>query len=305
MSPSPLVAVVGASGGLGASTLALAVGRRLAARAGPPVVVADLAQCSGGLEVTAGVEHLPGRRWSDLREVRGRVPARRLVGTLPGEGGCHVLSGAPGAGGGASGVGGGVAGVGGGVAGVGGGASGVGGGVAVEAVVEVLASLDDGGVPCVLDLPVASPLVPEVVGRAPVVALLVALRTRGVADAEAAVERLLAAVPDTATRDPDLFLVTRGGRAATDVLDDVAAHLGVRHLHHLRDDEGVARDAERGLFPGVSRDAMRRCADEVVAALGGVGVVGSTGVGGLDATDGRRAGPGRGRRGRRSPVGAT
>ena len=241
MSQPPVTAVVGASGGLGASTLALAVGRRLAARAGPPVVVADLAPTSGGLEVTAGVEHLPGRRWPDLRDVRGRVPARRLAGTLPGEGGCHVLS-----------------------------ASRRDGPGTDDAVVtEVLASLVDGGVPCVLDVPVASPLVAEVMARAPLVVLLVALRTRGLADAEVAVERLLASVPASALGEPDLCVVTRGGgRAGGDVLDDVAAHLGVRHLHHLRDDEGVARDAERGLFPGVSRDAVRRCADVVVAQMG-------------------------------------
>ena len=71
-----VTAVVGASGGLGASTLALAVGRRLAAT-GPPSVVVDLDLLRGGLEVTAGIEHLPGRRWDDLRHVRGRVPPAR------------------------------------------------------------------------------------------------------------------------------------------------------------------------------------------------------------------------------------
>ena len=186
MSQPSLLAVVGASGGLGASTLALAVGRRLATRAGPPVVVADLAPTSGGLEVTAGIEHLPGRRWPDLRDVRGRVPARRLVGTLPGEAGCHVLSAAPRGG----------------------------PDVRPEAVVEVLSSLDDGGVSCVLDLPATSPLLPDVMARAPLVVLLVGLRTRGLADGEAAVERLAASVPASAARDPDLRLVTRGGRAS-------------------------------------------------------------------------------------------
>ncbi len=240
MNQPSLLAVVGASGGLGASTLALAVGRRRASRAGPPVVVVDLASTSGGLEVTAGIEHLPGRRWTDLRDVGGRVPARRLLGTLPGEAGCHVLSGARAGG----------------------------PDVPSGAVLEVLASLADGGVSCVLDLPVASPLLPDVMARAPLVVLLVALRTRGLADGEAAVDRLAASVPGSAARDPDVCLVTRGGRAGREVLDDVAVHLGRRHLHHLRDDDGVARDAERGLFPGVSRDAVRRCADDVVAALG-------------------------------------
>lgn len=239
MEPSSLtrpLAVVGASGGLGASTLAVAVGRRLA-RPTAPVVVADLDLTAGGLEVTAGVEHLPGRRWHDLASVRGRVAPRRLVGTLPGEGGCHVLSS-------------------------------LGGsrpGPEPGAVLEVVDSLVEGGVPTVLDLPAASPLLPEVVARAPLVVVLVSLRTRGLADAEAAVERVVAAA--SGAREPEVHLVTRGVRAGAEVVDDVVAHLGVAHLHHLRDDPCVARDAERGFFPGVARDAVRRCADAVVGVL--------------------------------------
>ena len=67
--------------------------------------------------------------------------------------------------------------------------------------------------------------------------------------------------------EPDLRLVTRGGRARAEVLDDVVAHLGLAHLHHLLDDVRVPRDAERGVFPGVARDAVRRCADVVVGAV--------------------------------------
>ncbi|WP_392543267.1 pilus assembly protein FlpE [Oryzobacter telluris] len=242
MTQPTLLAVSGASGGLGASTLALALGRCLA-RAGPPVVVADLDLAGGGLEVTAGVEHLPGRRWDDLREVRGRVPAARLLATLPGEAGCHVLSG-------------------------------LGGArpeVAPEVVLEVVDSLLAGGVSVVLDLPVRGPLLADVMARAPVLVVVTALRTRGLADAEACVERALAVAPESRA-DPVLLLVTRGGRATTDVLDDVVAHLGVPHVHHVRDDPAVARGGERGAFPGVSRDAVRACAEAVVAALPGIAV---------------------------------
>ncbi len=69
-------------------------------------------------------------------------------------------------------------------------------------MVEVLYSLDDGGVPCVLDLPATSPLLPDVMARAPLVVLLVGLRTRGLADGEAAVERLVASVPASAPPTP-------------------------------------------------------------------------------------------------------
>ena len=51
MSPHAVIAVVGASGGLGASTLTLAIARRLAAT-GPDAVVVDLDLTRGGLEVT-------------------------------------------------------------------------------------------------------------------------------------------------------------------------------------------------------------------------------------------------------------
>jgi hypothetical protein len=238
MTSSPLLtAVVGASGGLGASTLALAVGRRLAAT-GPPSVVVDLDLLRGGLEVTAGVEHVPGRRWHDLRHARGRVPPETLVGLLPAEDGCAVLSargGAPAE-------------------------------VPDTAAGDVVASLAGGPSRVVLDLPLWSPMLPGALSRGALVVLVVGLRTRALADADAAVSRLLdgPAAPDLA---PDLRIVTRGRRAGADVVDEVVAHLGVAHLHHLADDPHVVRDAERGLFPGTGHDAVRRCADAVVATL--------------------------------------
>ncbi|HSO66113.1 MAG TPA: pilus assembly protein FlpE, partial [Ornithinibacter sp.] len=154
MSVYPALAVVGASGGLGASTLALAVGRRLAAT-GPPAVVVDLDLARGGLEVTAGVEHLPGRRWDDLRGVRGRVPPDALLSSLPGEAGCAVLSAR--------------------------------GGSALEvperAVLDVLESLAAAPVRVVLDVPATSPaLAPALTGPSLVLVVL-GLRARALADA--------------------------------------------------------------------------------------------------------------------------
>lgn len=237
-----VTAVVGASGGLGASTLALAIGRRLAAT-GPPAVVVDLDLARGGLEVTAGIEHLPGRRWHDLRHARGRVPPEALVPVLPVEDGCAVLSargGAP-------------------------------PGVPDVAARDVVASLTGGPVRLVLDVPLSSPLLPGVLASGALVVLLVGLRTRALADADAAVSHLLDG-PHAPGTDLDLRLVTRGGRAGADVVDEVVAHLGIAHLHHLPDDPHVPRDAERGLFPGTGRDAVRRCADAVAAVVDGVAV---------------------------------
>ena len=241
MTSQPSVtAVIGASGGLGASTLALAVGRRLAAT-GPASVVVDLDLLRGGLEVTAGIEHLPGRRWHDLRHARGRLPSEALLPVLPAEEGCAVLSargGAP-------------------------------PDVPEVAARDVVASLAGGPARLVLDVPLTSPLLPAVLPTGTLVVLLAGLRTRALADADAAVSRLLDG-PDVLGVAPDLRLVTRGPRAGHDVVDEVVAHLGIAHLHHLPDDPHVPRDAERGLFPGTGRDAVRRCADAVVAALDGL-----------------------------------
>jgi hypothetical protein len=236
----PPIAVVAASGGLGASTLALAVGRRLA-DTGPPAVVVDLDLGSGGLEVTAGLEHLPGRRWDDLREVRGRVPPGPLLASLPGEDDCRVLS-------------------------VRGGASEP---VTAPAVRDVLDSLAATGARVVLDLPRTSPLLPGVSEEGGLLLLLVGLRTRALADADAVVERLVGQ-PGASSRSLDVRLVTRGRRAPAGVLDDVVGHLGLAHLHHLADDPRVVRDAERGLLPGTGRDAVRTCADRVVDLVDGL-----------------------------------
>jgi len=243
MSSAPaIVAVVGASGGLGASTLALAVGRRLAATGAASVVV-DLDLLRGGLEVTAGVEHLPGRRWDDLRHVRGRVAPEGLLAVLPHEDGCHVLSARGGAPPDLPGA----------------------------AVRDVLTSLAGGPSRLVLDLPASSPVLDHVLALDPLVVLVMALRTRALADADAAVSRLVESDPGPApSRGPDVRVVTRGPRPPVEVVDDVVAHLGVGHLHHLAHDARVPRDAERGLFPGVARDAVRRCADVVVGAVDGL-----------------------------------
>ncbi len=253
------VLVLGCSGGLGASTLSLAVGRRLAAT-GPPAVVVDLDLHRGGLEVTAGVEHLPGRRWDELREVRGRIPPGLLLGSLPVDDGCHVLS--------------------------------VRGGATTppseRAVVDVLGTLRTSDARVVVDVPASSPFLPGLLAAHALVVLLVALSTRGLADADAAVQRMLEVAdptdaqhrgvpsgsrgradvrPEGPSSRLDLRLVTRGPRGGARVADDVVAHLGVPHLHHLPDDRAVARDAEGGLFPGTHRDEVRRCADAVAALL--------------------------------------
>lgn len=81
-----VLGVLGAAGGVGASTLATACAvRAVAARR--EVVLLDAHPWSGGLDVLAGMDLAPGLRWAQLRDVRGDVDPQRLVGELPTDGG--------------------------------------------------------------------------------------------------------------------------------------------------------------------------------------------------------------------------
>lgn len=86
-----VLGVVGASGGLGASTLAVALAVRAAASVGATVCV-DGGFERGGLDVTACVEHVAGLRWADLTSLRGEVDGADLLQSLPTEGAVRVLA---------------------------------------------------------------------------------------------------------------------------------------------------------------------------------------------------------------------
>lgn len=77
---SELVAVVGAVGGVGASTLAALLATHRSVRG--PTAVVDL-QDPGGIETLLGIEDRPGLRWPELRQVRGELAAEDLTGQLP------------------------------------------------------------------------------------------------------------------------------------------------------------------------------------------------------------------------------
>jgi len=85
------VTVVGAAGGVGASTLAALLARRRAAD-GARVSLVDLDPGRGGIEVLLGIETQAGARWSDLAQVRGTLAAGDLDGLLPQWHGVEVLS---------------------------------------------------------------------------------------------------------------------------------------------------------------------------------------------------------------------
>lgn len=86
-----VVGVVGARGGVGASTLAAALAAA-AVRAGRRTVLVDGRHTGAGVDVLLGIEEEPGLRWADLSEARGEVDPDRLVDLLPQWSGARVLS---------------------------------------------------------------------------------------------------------------------------------------------------------------------------------------------------------------------
>jgi secretion/DNA translocation related CpaE-like protein len=89
-SSSSVLAVVGGCGGAGASTVASALGL-ISARTRPTVLV-DGDRLGGGLDVLLGIEQVPGLRWSELADTRGRVHSTSFAEGLPQAEGCAVLS---------------------------------------------------------------------------------------------------------------------------------------------------------------------------------------------------------------------
>lgn len=84
-----IVALLGASGGLGVSTLVSAVAL-IGAKAGEDVVAVDLAPASGGIDLVVGAETSDGVRWPDLARARGELGD--LTSELPQVGGAAFLS---------------------------------------------------------------------------------------------------------------------------------------------------------------------------------------------------------------------
>ncbi|MFE1596896.1 septum site-determining protein Ssd [Nocardia sp. NPDC058705] len=79
-----VIAVVGAGGGAGASTLAAATALRGAARrVRRDTVLIDGAPLDGGIDLVLGMENVPGLRWPDLVIEDGRVSAAALHNALP------------------------------------------------------------------------------------------------------------------------------------------------------------------------------------------------------------------------------
>lgn len=81
-SPGTTVAVVGAAGGAGASTLAAAVCRG-AVGAGHTATLIDAHWLSGGLDLLLGLENDPGARWGEIEIGEGALSRDALRSALP------------------------------------------------------------------------------------------------------------------------------------------------------------------------------------------------------------------------------
>lgn len=91
---STTIAVVGGSGGAGATTLACALG--LVAGARGPACLLDVDPLGPGVDRVLGFDGLDGARWGALEQTTGRLGAQSLRDALPRRGGLGVLTWAPG-----------------------------------------------------------------------------------------------------------------------------------------------------------------------------------------------------------------
>jgi len=240
--------VVGGSGGVGATTLACALGQ--AAAASGPAVVVDADPLGPGVDRVLGMEEQPGVRWPDLAATTGRLGSRSLREALPRRGDLGVLSFARGAGQRES--------------------------VPDPVVVrEVLSAAARGHHTVVLDLPRGGGGA-ELVSRCDEVLVVVAPSITGIASAVRSVDSLLDRSPalgrsGLSVESGHVALVVRGTGAGP----DVARAIGLPVRAVLGDQRGLAEAIDLGLGPLRSRrgplaraaaEVLSRCRVQAVAA---------------------------------------
>ncbi|GAB3159079.1 hypothetical protein GCM10027059_04880 [Myceligenerans halotolerans] len=87
-----VIAVTGASGGVGATVVCAAAALGMTGR-GEPAVLVDLDAGAPGVEILLGIEEVRGVRWPELSAARGEVDGDTLVAALPHWRGVPVVSG--------------------------------------------------------------------------------------------------------------------------------------------------------------------------------------------------------------------
>lgn len=224
-----VIAVIGASGGVGVSTLATALAVT-AARRDLDVVLVDADPWGGGLDLLVGAEGSPGIRWPDLAATTGRVSRSSVVPALPLAEGVAVL--AWGRGDSRE--------------------------VGPDAFASVLDGVSRGGDLVVVDVGRGSPHAGGVLRRAASVLVVVTPRVRSVASAAQLLDWL----------DPGYdvrLLVGPSLRAGLDPLD-VAHSLGLPLAGTVPREARRAEDEECGLAPARSRrSALARLCQDLLA----------------------------------------
>ncbi|ATL65286.1 septum site-determining protein Ssd [Nocardia terpenica] len=233
-----VLAVVGASGGAGASTLAAAVALTAATTDfRPDTLLVDGDPLGGGLDLLLGIESATGPRWPDLVIEDGRVAAAALHAALPSAAprlavlACgRVTAGAPPAEIGAG---------------------------AVRAVLEAGRSAGD---LVVCDVSGArGPHADHMLDTADLVVLTLPAQLRSVAAARAVLANIR-------RRNPNRGLIVRGPAPGGLRGPDMAEALGVPLLAAVRGEPGLAGRLERGGLT-VPRGPLRTAAEAVLTAL--------------------------------------
>lgn len=236
---TPLVAVVGAAGGAGASCVAAAAVHGLRRASGRGVLV-DLDAGGAGVEVLLGVEGQAGARWPELSGARGEVDGRGLMAALPHWGTVPVLSvsrlvtEAPGD----------------------------------DVVLDVCAALLRAGEGVVLDLPrpgAWTPAVRALLADADDVVVVTPLTMTGAAGA-VAVARALERVPAGGGAGR-VRLVTRGAGSGRVHAQDLERLTGLEVAVHVGEDRAIAAGIERGQGPCVSRRTRLAAAGNELARM--------------------------------------
>jgi secretion/DNA translocation related CpaE-like protein len=234
-----VVAIVGATGGAGASTLAAAVALTAVGRFERETLLVDGDPFGGGIDLLLGLESEPGLRWPDLAVDDGRVPSATLHDALPSPmPGLGVLA-----------------------------CGRTGEAAAPEpapgAVRAVLSAGRTAGDLVVCDVSGArGPHADQMVDGADLVVLVVPARLRAVAAARAVVAALH-------PRNPNQALIVRGPAPGGLRGGDVSRVLGLPLLAAVRAQPGLAGRLERsGLGP--PRGPLRVAAEAVVRVLSGI-----------------------------------
>jgi secretion/DNA translocation related CpaE-like protein len=243
----PLLAVIGGRGGVGASTVGLALSWAFAGQ-GPPVTLVDLDPLGGGLDIALGLEQVDGLRWPQLCGTSGVVATAALREQLPAVGGIAVVSAAaPGANDRA--------------------------GPAMPdraALASVLDATRRGGGVVVADLPRwPCDVTDAVIADCTALVLVVPAEVRGVAAATTCLRRLKGLCAD-------IRLVVRTDARSRLHARDVTTALGLDHLANVRHESGLGAASDRGeVLRWLPRSRLGRTskhmASQLMAAVSGAG----------------------------------